>query len=123
MEKYIAVWLSTFAVVYLLKYTDGPFDIFARWRVYIGLDIHVINDVENYYYEKENTEGFIANLFKCFWCLSTWIALPIAIGYILLVDKLWVTFPFLWFSTIGTSGILKTVIIFLENHSEDMTNG
>ena len=53
----LAVWRIT----HLLQAEDGPWDLVARFRVQLG-------------------HGFWGRLMDCFYCLSIWIALPIAVG-------------------------------------------
>lgn len=52
----LAVW----RVTHLLQAEDGPFDVIVRMRRTVG-------------------NGFWGSLFDCFYCLSLWIAAPIAI--------------------------------------------
>jgi hypothetical protein len=53
----LAVWRIT----HLLQAEDGPWDLVARFRLLLG-------------------HGFWGRLMDCFYCLSIWIALPIAVG-------------------------------------------
>jgi hypothetical protein len=115
------VGLSTFTIVYLVKYTDGPFDIFYRFRKFIKLEIPMYDSSGTSvlsYIEDDDPNGFFALLVKCFWCFSTWVALFLSVAYILLVNKQYVTFPFLWFSAIAVSGILHVAIAALEKYGE-----
>jgi hypothetical protein len=118
----VYVGLSTFAIVYLVKYTDGPFDVFARFRRHIGLDIPDYSPITEigaaYYIEDDEPTGFFALLVKCFWCFSTWVALSLSLAYILLIGSQWQLFPFLWFSSITVSGCLHVVVAALEKYGE-----
>lgn len=108
----VYVGLSTFTIVFLLKYTDGPFDIFYRLRKLSGLVVPIIGnsgDVVDYV-EDEDPDTFFALLFKCFWCLSTWVAFFLAIAYILVTGMTMWIFPFLWLSSVGVSGILLELV-------------
>ena len=51
----LAVWRIT----HLLNAEDGPWDLFVRFRRFVG-------------------EGFWGSLLDCFYCLSVWIAVPFA---------------------------------------------
>jgi hypothetical protein len=53
----LAVWRIT----HLLQAEDGPWNLVARIRLWLG-------------------HGFWGRLMDCFYCLSIWIALPIAVG-------------------------------------------
>jgi hypothetical protein len=105
--------LSTAAIVFLLKYTDGPFDIFYRLRkasgmiipLYDTLNISIVG-----YAEDDDPERFWALWFRCFWCMSTWIAFFVSIAYILLMRMPVALFPFLWFASIGVSGLLLELL-------------
>ena len=49
--------LGTWRVTHLLSAEDGPWKVFARLRRTLG-------------------QGFWADLFGCFYCLSLWVAIP-----------------------------------------------
>ena len=70
----LAVWRIT----HLLWGEDGPRDIFVRVRRGVG-------------------DGFVGKLLDCFYCLSLWIALPIA----WVIADAWSERALLW---IGLSG-------------------
>jgi len=107
----VIVGLCSFAITYMLKYTDGPFDAFAKLRVLVGLELPVIEDgIVTAYLETEGYGNFFAKLFACFWCLTTWICLFVVIGYILLVYNNVKAFPFLWFGGVGLSGFLHGLL-------------
>ena len=53
----LAVWRIT----HLLEAEDGPWDMLARFRLWVG-------------------NGSWGRLFDCFYCLSIWIALPFALS-------------------------------------------
>lgn len=62
----LAVW----RISALLVIEDGPFDIFARFRRFIGVR-----------YRENNTAygtNVIAQLFTCVWCLSIWVGFGLA---------------------------------------------
>lgn len=64
---YVIVTLATWRIASLLVNEDGPFDIFARFRKFIG----VYYD----YYSRKQGKNVVARAFTCVWCLSVWIAL------------------------------------------------
>ena len=65
--------LCVWRITHLLQAEDGPGDVVVRLRRRLG-------------------DGFWGKLMDCFYCLSVWIALPIA----LLVGHDWTQRLFLW---------------------------
>src|SRR5215468_1500301 len=57
--KFALTVLATWRVTHLLAREDGPFDLVVRLRVHLG-------------------PGFFGNLLDCFYCLSLWVAAPLA---------------------------------------------
>lgn len=109
----VYIGLSTFAFVFLLKYTDGPFDIFLKLRVKAGLYLPVyLEDTDEVidYLEDIDPERFWALWFKCFWCMSTWVSFVFSAAYILVIGVTIWLFPFLWLSSLGVSGVLLELI-------------
>jgi hypothetical protein len=51
--------LVVWRITYLFYGEDGPWDVFIRLRRAVG-------------------EGFLGRLMDCFYCLSLWVALPLA---------------------------------------------
>lgn len=51
--------LGVWRVTHLLHAEDGPWDLLARFRRFLGA-------------------GFLGHLLDCFYCLSLWIAIPFA---------------------------------------------
>lgn len=113
----LLVGLIAFAVTTMVKYTDGPLDIFLRVRVLVRLEIPVAHPIPALakkgitlgYKEDEDPVGFFAKLFHCYWCLTSWIS--ILFTYLLFVvmrsDSLSLFF-FVWFAAIGVSGFLHS---------------
>jgi hypothetical protein len=116
IETVVLLGLSSFAITYILKYTRGPFEIFERFRIFIGLEIPVISydvvgkvnfeDLK----EDDNPDKFFAKLFGCHWCLTTWVSLFLSVLYYLVLGNDVATFLFVWFASIGISGIIFEVI-------------
>lgn len=84
-----------FGVTYILRYTDGPHDTFLQIRQFLG----VVEDVDG----NETARTEFGKMILCWWCLSTWAALVIALIAFMLYDL-----PFLWsfLYPIGFSGYL-----------------
>lgn len=75
----LAVW----RVTHLLNAEDGPGDIFVRLRRAAG-------------------EGFFGSLLDCFFCLSFWVAAPIAVW----LGEGWKERALLWLALSGAAGII-----------------
>lgn len=65
--------LCVWRITHLLQAEDGPWDIVVRFRRQAGA-------------------GFFGSLLDCFYCLSLWIALPLA----LLIGERWLERLILW---------------------------
>ncbi|MGI8746047.1 MAG: DUF1360 domain-containing protein [Bryobacteraceae bacterium] len=57
--RFVLAVLATWRVTHLLASEDGPADLIARCRVFLG-------------------HSFAGKLMDCFYCLSLWIAAPLA---------------------------------------------
>jgi Protein of unknown function (DUF1360) len=60
MEDYLVAVLCLWRVTHLLSSEKGPFDLVSHLRVRAG-------------------NGFFGELLDCFYCLSLWLAIPLAI--------------------------------------------
>ncbi|CUQ66558.1 conserved protein of unknown function [Candidatus Nitrospira inopinata] len=78
----LAVW----RVTHLFSAEDGPWQLLARLRRWAG-------------------EGLLAELLDCFYCLSLWIAMPIA----WLIGEEWKEQVLLWLSFSGGAILLERV--------------
>src|SRR5262245_275408 len=58
--KFILAVLATWRITHLLAREDGPADLIVRFRSYLG-------------------NGILGKLMDCFYCLSFWIAAPVAL--------------------------------------------
>ena len=58
--KFVLAVLATWRVTHLLAREDGPFNLLFRLRARLG-------------------EGMLGQLFDCFYCLSIWVAAPMAL--------------------------------------------
>jgi len=77
--------LATWRITHVLWAEEGPWDLFVRLRRWAG------------------ARG--TRLFECFYCLSLWVALPIA----LLVAPSIATFALDWFAFSGAAILLERV--------------
>jgi hypothetical protein len=57
---FVLAVLATWRITHLLAREDGPASVLARFRVRLG-------------------SGFFGSLMDCFYCLSVWVAAPIAL--------------------------------------------
>lgn len=71
----VMLGLVTWRLTSLLVDESGPFDMFAKFRSFIGV----------YYDDWSEKQGrnTIARAFTCFWCASVWVATAVALlaGY------------------------------------------
>jgi hypothetical protein len=61
--RFVLAALATWRVAHLLAHEDGPWDIVARLRAALG-------------------ESAAGRLLDCFYCLSFWVAAPIALAVV-----------------------------------------
>lgn len=76
----LAVWRIT----HLLAAEDGPWQSLAEFR-------------------RRANNGFFAELFDCFYCLSLWVAAPVA----WLIGEDWKEWVLLWFALSGAAILLE----------------
>lgn len=99
--------VAVFGLTYILRYTNGPFDVFLEWRKFMGLVyIAVTNDSGRISeYLESVPDKFAAKLVNCFWCLSTWVAMILAAIVVLLPGafSLWLIAVF---ASVGLSGFI-----------------
>jgi hypothetical protein len=76
--------LATWRVTHLFVHEDGPGDIFVRLRRRLG-------------------QGFAGRLMDCFYCLSVWVAAPMA----LFVSRRPVEWFFAWLALSGAACLLE----------------
>lgn len=97
--------LAVFSIVYLFRYTHGPFDVFLKFREFVGITSEPIYEGEVYIGEVDVIDDtYTAKLFSCFWCLSLWISIIVLIiwNYTTIVSAL--------FAVIGVAGLLYEVV-------------
>ena len=61
LDRFLIGIFSVWRVTHLLNAEDGPWDVVVRLRRRAG-------------------EGFFGQALDCFYCLSVWIAAPVAVG-------------------------------------------
>jgi hypothetical protein len=76
--------LATWRITHLLSDEDGPGDVVVRLRLRLG-------------------SGFWGSLMDCFYCLSLWVAAPLA----LVVTRVPVEWPLIWLALSGAACLLE----------------
>jgi hypothetical protein len=109
---------AVFGFTYIIRYTHGPFDLFLKWRQFMGIQYIPImgSDGLPYRYEEANQtpNKFTAKLVKCFWCLSTWVAMVFGALLVLFPDSVLSLWPIAVFASVGIAGTVLEVV-FKEN--------
>ncbi|MFG0252979.1 MAG: DUF1360 domain-containing protein [Phycisphaerales bacterium JB038] len=85
--------LATWRVSRILVEEDGPYDLFARLRNWLG----VVDGDEGRYAEWVDTyhRYTVAELFSCIYCMSVWVGIFYAVLYAVSpVVSLWAGLPF-----------------------------
>ena len=75
MLDFVVLSLAVFRLSMLLIYDNGPFDVFQRLRIRVGILYYDNGDMD----EKEY-KGW-AGLLSCVWCASIWLGLLLALSY------------------------------------------
>lgn len=109
--------ICSFTITFLMRYTEGPFDIFAHFRRFVRMEIPIILHDHNGepviagWAEDEEPELFFAKLVYCFWCFTAWISFLVSLFVFITfnLDNI-LLFPLLWFFATGVSGILNSVL-------------
>lgn len=76
--------LATWRLTHLLASEDGPGDVIARLRLWLG-------------------DRVFGKLMDCFYCMSLWVAAPVAW---LLLNK-WREWPLIWLALSGAACLLE----------------
>lgn len=79
--------LATWRLAHLLHAEDGPWDVVVRLRALAGT-------------------GFLGAAMDCFYCLSLWVALPIAAA----IGSAWIDRLLLWPALSGAAIMLERAI-------------
>jgi hypothetical protein len=82
--KFILAVLAAWRITHLLTREDGPADLIVRWRLRIG-------------------NGFFGKLMDCFYCLSVWVAAPMAFS----VSRKFVDWLITWWAISGAACLLE----------------
>lgn len=82
----LAVW----RVTHLLVVEDGPWDLLSQWR-------------------QRASAGILRGLLNCFYCLSPWIAAPIAMLVAPFADTAWSELLLMWLALSASAILLERV--------------
>jgi len=81
--EFLLCTLAVWRLSYLLSQEDGPFDVVIKFRKLLG-------------------HSFFGSLLDCFYCLSLWISLPLAV----LISNQWLEGIIVWLALSGAACIL-----------------
>jgi hypothetical protein len=83
MSDYIVLAIAVFGFTYLVRFMDGPFDIFIKFRELVG--IKYVPTLSSFANPEPDTEEipdkFFAKLVGCFWCFTTWISIFFCVAF------------------------------------------
>ena len=83
---FLTLALATWRLTSLLVWEDGPFEIFARLRLHLGVRY---DDMSQPY-----GKNWLARGIACPACASVWFGIMWAVAYWLWPDVVWVALPF-----------------------------
>ena len=72
MTDFVILALATWRVSSLLAHESGPFDMFAKLRSAVGVEVDGLG---------RNGTGMLSNLIICVWCTSVWIGMLAVLFY------------------------------------------
>ena len=104
---FVVFSLATFAITYLIRYFDGPFDMLVRFRDACGIVRVPVLDTDGCPVDiVEEFPTKLAEFVGCHWCITTWISLVTSITFVMYRDyQLALLVPF-WFAFIAVSGLI-----------------
>ena len=75
MLDFLILSLAVYRISALFVYDDGPFDLFQRLRLKVGILYYDSGEII-----EESYKGW-AKLFSCIWCMSVWLGFFLALCY------------------------------------------
>jgi len=105
----LVLGLASFGLTYLLRYQDGPCDLFRKLRGADGIRyVPVVDYSEKVvsYIEEVPNDGFFGKLMGCHWCLGTWVSAVMTVAVVALMGGSMVVMPFYWLASVGITGVL-----------------
>lgn len=82
--RFMIAVLATWRVTHLLASEDGPADIIVRFRAWLG-------------------ESHAGKLLDCFYCLSLWVAAPLAV----FLSRRWIEWSVAWMALSGGACLIE----------------
>ena len=76
--------LAAWRLSSLLTAEEGPYEIFSKFRLKIG--VHYIGN-------RVDARTELAKLFSCTWCLSVWIGAIASVAYVIYEPIVWIVMP------------------------------
>jgi hypothetical protein len=102
----VVISLVVFTLTVLLKDTEGPFDLFQKFKnILVGSEGH--------------ERAFFIKLFSCPWCLGTWISAVVTLLYCITSKSTFPTFIAYWLASIGITGLLYAMLYSFVKDTED----
>jgi hypothetical protein len=86
--RFVVLALAIWRITHLLAEEDGPWDLIVRLRSRLG-------------------SGVLGRLMDCFYCLSLWVSLPLA----LLLSRDWIALLIQWQALSGAVCLLEKVTL------------
>ena len=109
----LAMPLATFGFIYIVRYTDGPFNMLKWFRTLIGF-VYIENQIKGTYLEEVKPK-FFAKLVNCPWCFATWVAAAFTALVLAFPGNLIITWAVLTFAGLGVSGVIHTWVMKQED--------
>lgn len=103
MIDLIIIGFASYAVTFLVHKTDGPLDVFKRFREFVGFRWEESEIYPNEFEKIIDEDKFLAKLFGCFWCLCTWVSVALYLIYGIVPSIVTVL------AVIGLTGFLEEV--------------
>lgn len=96
----LVVGLATFVIVYMLRWLNGPFDVFVHVRTY------VYEEWSTGKVPPQQLRPKLAELWDCEWCLGTWVSLILSIvaGVLGIMPITYI--PLVWFAAIAVEIVM-----------------
>lgn len=117
-EQFLIVFIlhaqSLGALGYMLRYTDGPGDIFRKFRISVGILPLIKDDGSE---DEMVMDTFFAKWYACHWCFTTWYALFSTFSIAYMTDYwnvIWLLT--VWLSLVMIACLMIEVILFLQRH-------
>lgn len=75
LMDFLVLGLATWRLTSLLVKEDGPWDVFARFRSWVGVRFNAQSEPYG--------DTFLGSLLVCVWCTSVWVGGYLAMAYLI----------------------------------------